>query len=211
MLFAQVSQRYLGRQQQFWILCQEKMRHCPFLSHPPVLGLSCWSTICVPSILRWLSCSSSPTCDAHPGFCAMLGQLLLCGTATPLATPAPQSATTMPALRLQYLSPSPSFPKLRNTDTAVFPFQLMEGDRNSWPGFLWVDLTTLQRHLSCTYRDISWLTLTACGTARSPEFAETQLDLDARQNDFNINRTFFGKHVALHKGISAQGPPSTWA
>lgn len=126
-------------------------------------------------------------------------------------TPARKVCSKVSALRLQFLPPNLSFLKARNIDTSLFPFQLMEGDRNSWPRFLWVDLTALQRCLSCTYRDISWITLTACGIARSQEFAETELDLNVHQNDFSINRTFFGKHVALHKERSAHGPPSTWA
>lgn len=35
-------------------------------------------------------------------------------------------------LRLQFLSPNASSWKVRDLDTALFSFQLMEGDRNSW-------------------------------------------------------------------------------
>lgn len=125
----------------------------------------------------WLSCSSSPTCGADPSPavpvpCDALGSG--CSVEPPLCWPHlnPSGCTEVSALRLQFLSPTLSFLKVRNTESTRFSFQIMEGDRNSWPRFLWVDVTTLQRCLSCTYRDVSWLTLTACGIARSQEFAD---------------------------------------
>lgn len=180
------------------------------------MGLSCWSTIRVPSSLPSITqCDSAAAphpCSVwrsgwHGGSC--------CSEALPHCwphlNPMCRNCSKVSALGLQFLSPNPSFRKVRNTDTSPFPFQLMEGDRNSWPRLLWVDLTALQRCPSCTYRDISWLTLTACGIARSQEFAETEPDLNVHQNDFSFNRTIFGKHVALHKERSVHGPPSTWA
>lgn len=217
MLFAQVSWVPITAISGSPSAVQENTRHCAFLPHPPVPDLSCWYSIqgCPQrpglspaslavtqlQLLTQLCCSPEP-CRARSVRCS--------GSCCP-AVPEPQrrGCAKVPALRL--LSPTLSFLKVRNTETTPFSFQIMEGDRNSWPRFLWVDITTLQRCLYCTYRDISWLTLTACGIARSQEFAETEFDLNVHQNYFSINRTIFGKHIAPHKERSAHGPPSTWA